>query len=342
MEQDDVWWWVGLVVCSACLLTSIVLFKSIIEKLRAMDAASTKSLLPFTRISALSSASLNVLCILFHCSSFLVCKNLPCGYNTYGAFVYFTTMNTYIISKLFLYSLFIGRLYNEFFKQLYAYSNAILYGLCFMMLLAWWMLIAVNVLVSLHYSQYVNNDESIDSMSTIAVIIFVCLDASLSVFTLILFVIPLCSRYGHKLKLSIIKYTVLSSIAILSSTVCGTLMVYRYYHRWYHPFVMRELVYLDILNSLKCIDCIISLLCIYFGFVSKETYIEYCGCIQNCFLRLLKTQGSNDANYEVYLMNQNRTKHEPGELCLSTSSEDELKTVIDNSITITTAVSSTD
>lgn len=46
---------------------------------------------------------------------------------------------------------------------------------------------------------------------------------------------------------------------------------------------------MDILTLLKCIDCVISLICIYFGFISKARYIFYCARCNDVCVMILKS-----------------------------------------------------
>ena len=288
MAQDK-FWTIRFIVSLSCLILSLPLLVSIMRSIdrtsmQSMSAKSMEPLLPFTKISARLSALLNVLCIAFYFATFPICIKHKCTDNAYGLFTYLSTANTYILS-------------NQFFKKIYSYSTSILYGLCTMMVLSFLVLILVNIWISTNSNAFL-----VKEADTAGIVLFVCLDFSLSVFTLIAFIVPLCTQYGSKMKLHIIKYIVLSTVAIISSTFCGILMIFRYNNNWIHPFGQTHVNFIDILNSCKCIDCLISLIVIYFGFVSKTKYAKYCGqCNRICLkLAMLKNASNKSSNINMY------------------------------------------
>eukprot|EP01083_Nonionella_stella_P012903 36414_1 len=285
----NIFWAVGFAATSICLIIALPLFFSIIRSLKSDDI-----LLPSTKTTAILSSVLNMLCIMFYFVSFPICMVRICGDNVWGYVTFLSITNTYILSKIFLYSLFIARVYSQFFKKLYPYSNKLLYCLRFMMFLALVTVILVNISYWYHFPAFMKYVDD----TTAGGIVLVFLDFGLSVFTLLLFVIPSCSVYGHAMKLKIMKLIVLSSIAILSSTFCGVGMVVRYYFHWYWVYdITFHIAYVDVLNTCKCMDCVMSLTCIYFGFVSKGMglYTKHCGKFNLCLVRLTRFNDTKES-----------------------------------------------
>eukprot|EP01083_Nonionella_stella_P120770 362195_1 len=344
-SSEHLFWCLGFGSTFICLLLSIPLLVGIIRNVDNL-------ILPFTKIAAVLSATLSVLCIAFYFSTFPICISIVCSDNFWGMFTYLSTMNSYMLSKMCLYSLFIARLYNDWFKKIYSYSIKILYSLLLMMLLALLTLAIVNALFIINFKRVKPKD--VDNTNTAAIIVFVCLDFTLSVFTLILFVIPLCSRYGNRLKLAVLKYICLSLVSIISSTFCGILMIIRFSNQWYHAFLSLEIQYLDVLNSASSLDCLISLISIYFGFILKETY--NCEKCCNCCLTLLRRRWNHHDNGllvfdEIYGIQGAQNLINPSDnlniheiLPIGGNENDTIQTtkINDQTITITTTVSSSD
>ena len=293
----DVYWLCGFFLSVVCVIIAFILFCLIIHtfywgKLFSMkNALTTKQQQNdyfITKLSATLSATFSLWCAALICASFPICTTYDCGYDFIGNFFYCVVLDTYVLSKISTYTLFIGRIYNDYYKMIYSYSNHILYLLLFMIFIVFITLITLNLASILNFQMH-----HVFIITIISVLLFTLFDFMLSVCTLFLFIRPLYlysndskqSPQSHQhMKDQVIKYVLLSIIAIISSLIYEISYSIRVFLGIYHSYSNKTNDELDVSSIFQMVDCVISMFCVYFGFVSgKITFDKYCNKCDLCF-----------------------------------------------------------
>lgn len=182
-----------------------------------------------------------------------------------------------------VYTLFIDRIYNDFFTKIYLYSTKILYLLLFMVIIVIITLIIFNVFSVLNFEL-----ESVNFISKISVIVFILMDIIFSGCTLFLFIKPIYSQTSKDqnkqyMKHKIVKYALLSTLAIISSLIYELSYAIRMFTGLYHSDSNTSNDFMDISSMLQISDCVVSMFCVYFGFVEKDIFDKWCNKCHSCF-----------------------------------------------------------
>eukprot|EP00483_Globobulimina_turgida_P010061 UN10080 len=106
--------------------------------------------------------------------------------------------------------------------------------------------------------------------------------------TLFLFLKPIYNQTNTNqnrqyLKHKIVKYALLSTLAIVSSLIYELSYAIRMFTALYHSDSNKANDYMDVSSCLQVIDCIISMFCIYFGFAQRDVFDKYCTKCHQCF-----------------------------------------------------------
>lgn len=203
-------------------------------------------------------------------SKYLVCSQWSCV-STGLQFMYqIPWWDSYIPAKIFLYLLFIFRLFNPHYRRIYQYPKyvqSVLRTLVFVLVTA---AIEFNIasaflIGGFKYPQYIDD---------ICTAVYSISDITISVVTFALFFRPLCQRrmISNQNDLFVIKkYGFLSTLQLIAaisyqSSVLGWL--------WLEATAASTIVFREfnyICSIIQMLDCLLLVICIYFGFARKQT-----------------------------------------------------------------------
>ena len=312
----DVFWVIGSLLALCLLLFSILTFTAILQHLFCVKADQNKT----SHIDPKVIKQCSILCCMFGLicsmagfSTFPICTTVECGYNTLGNAYFIINLISYISSKLCLYILFIHRLFNKYSAEIYQYSKCTKRSLeiAIIILAIAIILTSIFAIIIDHY----NNNDKVDGLDwsvIIAVVIYVLADFILSGFTLVLFFAPLWNmaklkkRNMNKQKLVAIiwKYGAISLTQTIISIFYGVSLIVRFVMGWYHTADTIGVSYLDMCVVIQLLDILITMLCIYVGFVRKETHESYCKICKDCCCTHFESCGC----FRSCMMNPNKPK----------------------------------
>ena len=310
-SAEDIFWFIGLFLGSLITCLSLFTYTLVIQHLYCVNEdpmiSRTKKIEPpFTKIYSTLSATFATLSVLLIFTTYPVCTQYFCGYNPLGNFYYDAVLDTYIAAKLFLYFLFIGRLFNPHYAKIYRYHRFIKVFLFIVMAIVILTTVVTNVGSFFNFKH-----QNINALIIVWVGIYVFADFILSGFTLVLFFKPLWTRKGLISQQSardnsasgpistvsttssmsvVLKYGIISSLQTITATLYGISLIVRFSFHWFHSTDSEGDSYLDICSLIQMMDMLITMICIYLGFAKKQTYQQYCeicerywiACCCNC------------------------------------------------------------
>ena len=291
----DVFWVIGSVLALCLLLFSIITFTAVLQHLFCVKPSKNKKY----HIDPKIIKRCSILCCLFGLicsmagfSTFPICTSFQCGYNSLGNAYFIINLNSYILSKLFLYILFIHRLFNKYSSEIYQYPKYIKTLLNITIIIIA-IAITLTTIFAIIIDHHYNNDkvDGFDLSVIIAVAIYVIADFLLSGFTLILFFAPLWNmakvkkQNKQKFVKIIWKYGGISLMQTIISMFYGISLIIRFRMGWYHTAQKIGVSYLDMCMVIQLFDILVTMLCIYIGFVKKETQKSYCRICGDSFYK---------------------------------------------------------
>eukprot|EP01083_Nonionella_stella_P017202 48086_1 len=268
-----------------------------------------KKLSKLIQITTISSINLSAISILFSFATFPVCSEYFCYENALGHFFLLTTTNSYILSKISVYIVFITRLHLSFHSSIYQYSNII-----FCVLFAFtFFVIVMLVIFDLNVLGYdIDGHNYIHSWIPVwSILTYASCDILLSLITLVLFVLPLSklviiqlesqndcyrmkpsdSQFSRHLSEQIeqndliqamTRYIHLGCFALLSSMMCGSILVFRFVVGLYGAYDVNGILFLDIVAMFCMVDNLISMWCIMLNFSFSHEYYRVLCCKKCC------------------------------------------------------------
>jgi len=321
-------WMIGFISGICILLASMFTFTLIIQHLHCIPVhpSTMHSKMEPENISTYSTLSscFATLCVILILSTYPVCTQWFCSYNLLGNAYNILVLDTYVLAKLFLYLIFIGRLFNPYYRRIYHYSQHIQYLLWTVLLIVVFTTTVWNIGSVLNFK-----DDALNEILTICSGVYVFADCLLSISTMILFFRPICRR--HRVKQDavssngirsimtsgqsavsspstasrsawsmsvVMKYGVISTLQMIASTVYGLSWMIRIFKGWYHVKGSRGDSYLDICSVIQMLDCLILMICIYLGFARKQTYQAFC---ETCELFCIRCCCSCCSGYDLEL-----------------------------------------
>ena len=93
---------------------------------------------------AFMSSIFATLCVLLAFSTYPVCTEWKCAYNTLGRIYHILILDTYILSKFPLHLLLIGRLFNPYYHRIYQYPQYVQYLLWMLLIILMITMVVVN------------------------------------------------------------------------------------------------------------------------------------------------------------------------------------------------------
>ena len=213
-----------------------------------------------------------------------ICPIWTCHY-ALGFILDFFFWDFYFLSKLFLYLMFIDRLFNPNYRSIYQYPKYNKYFL--------WMLLTVLVLIVITFNIYdgmlitriIEYPVYLDSVCGIA---YAIMDSILATFSMILFLGPICSNgFGSTAsevadRMLLKKYAIVSVLQLFVALLFNvTLLSVNILRVNQVPVNVRQsLVYID--HIIQMCDCLLLMICIYIGFARELTVcvlVVYVCCV---------------------------------------------------------------
>ena len=201
-------------------------------------------------------------------SMYLVCTCWICGESALGFVYNIFFWSFYSLAKIFLYLIFIGRLFNAHYARIYQYPIFIQYVL--------WMLLIVLVMdiapIDFTAGLLLGGLDYPDTIDYFCGVLYSVIDILISVFTTLLFFKPICWHGVRNTGSENVakRYCIISALQLIAAvsyqlTLMGGMYLYA---RHVSGIVVKE--YKDIIHVIQMLDCLLLIICIYAGFARKR------------------------------------------------------------------------
>ena len=207
---------------------------------------------------------------------FPVCSQWSCSENLLGNIYTILWWSSYCLSRLFLYLIFIKRLFNPLYVRIYCYPRYIEYSLWVLLIMETITIVAWNVtsgftLATIQYPQ---------SVDVICLAVYGITECTLSTSLTILFFRPICNKNAVSTaayKSLVGKYAAISALQMIIAVSAQLANLMAYYISVTGSGVSVETlrVYGDIKSIVQMLDCLLLIICIYFGFARQETVCTF-------------------------------------------------------------------
>ena len=227
------------------------------------------------------SVAFATLCAILTCSTYLVFTQWSC-LGASRSYIYgIPWWDSYIFCKIFLYLIFIERLFNPHYRRIYSYPTCFQYTLWMLLVVLFLTMIIDNIcdgvlLTNLDYPYAVSNINDA---------VYAIIDSAISIVTMILFFIPFCRQIrapviSNNLDVSVIKkYCILSLLQLIAALSFQLAMGARIYMDIVDVPISTVKKFNCIVAVIQILDCLLIIICIYFGFARKKTSRS---CVQIC------------------------------------------------------------
>ena len=217
------------------------------------------------------AVSFAALCCIIIASLFPICAEWKCHLTMLAWVCGVLRYSTYILAKIFLYRIFIARLFNPYYHNVYRYSKWIRFALWLLLIV-----LVINLVIFFIYSGFwMAGMKPQDSYLQINVLVHCLADITLSTLTLILFFHPLCRRgrvnSSDKRKSILMKYGIISALQFAAAITYQINVLMGCYLREESSLIDGFLIFIDIRNFIQMIDCLLLVICVHSGFARKQT-----------------------------------------------------------------------
>ena len=192
-----------------------------------------------------------------------------------GLILSYILWESYTLTKLFLHLIFIGRLSNPHYRRIYQYRSYVLYFQ--------WMLLFVLIMAMIGYNAdyilWFAGVDLPDPMNDCTLAIYLVTDSILCISTTILFFRPICRRLNKVAKLheSVVqKYGIISALQLMAAVSFQMSFISGLYIAQNVKSTDYLHAYYDICDVIQMMDCLLLMICIYFGFARKEIGTSSC------------------------------------------------------------------
>ena len=281
-NSEDIIWTIGFFVGLCISVISLFTFTLIIQHLHCIPESSFAADLhpriepEHAKAYSTLSVTFATLSVIATLSAYILCTQWPDWYSALARTAFILVLDSYVLSKLFLYLLFIGRLVNPYYQRIYQYPNYIRYLLwmLFCGLLA--SLIGFNIGWALMVSGIVTKE----STDAIWLGIYAVTDSVLSIATMILFFRPICigiqptdhHQTSTDSDMSVVMtYGTMSALQLFAALSYEMSLLGRVYLASINAPRSVWDPYLNICSVISMLDCLLVMICIYFGFARKRT-----------------------------------------------------------------------
>ena len=282
-DEEDIIWTIcflfGLCIVGLTILFFVLIIQHIHAIPKSWSAADlhAKPKSRYVRKNATLSITFATLCVILTFSIYPVCTQWLCEFQGLGNAFYIVHFDSYILSKLFLYLLFIGHLFDPNYRRIniYRYSKSIQYLFYMLLIVMVITMIVSNMGSALSFTK-VGLSEVVDVYSGM----FIVADCIVSISTLVLLSYPICcaQNVSNQSVLEIpsqrsivMKYCIISAVQLSVSTVWRITFVIRIFTKWFLTDNVAGHSFWHICSFIQMVDCFILILCIYFGFGRRQT-----------------------------------------------------------------------
>lgn len=174
--------------------------------------------------------------------------------------------------------IFIGRLFNPHFLQIYQYSPFVQYLL--------WTLLTIFMIAMIVYSVdfglFIQGIDYPDFIDDAILSLHLIADCILCVVTMILFFRPICGRRNEtpkspRIDMSVLcQYGIISALQLVSAISFQMSVLVGMYLGNIHAAIDVLSMYRDICGVIQMIDCLLLMVCIYLGFARREIETSSC------------------------------------------------------------------
>ena len=279
MHSNDEVATIGIICFVGGVLTiciSIFIFLRVIQHLYCIPHSNSTFEPRHIKIYSVLSVISALISIIVTFSSFPVCAQWSCDHSELMWLYLILLWTFYIPAKVFLYLIFISRLFNPHYHLIYQYPKWIKYFLRIMLTI-----LVLDVLVG--YIEYgllwagVEDSNSLQPIGTLTNIVYGLTDGLLSIFTMSLFFIPLCCMRSAKIPSSATniymraakRYCFISLLQLISTlSFQVSFMISMYLSAINASNRVWDEYYCEI-RIIQMLDCMLLIFCIYFGFRRK-------------------------------------------------------------------------
>ena len=276
-EADIIWRFCLFIAWCILLITIWIFILSIqhlfcIRKSTSFPDINSKTRQRQMRTYSTLAITFATLSIVVSFSKYLVCTAWSCAWQTQLSWMYiFLWWDFYVLAKLFLYFIFVCRLFHPLYRRICSYSRHIQYFL--------WMLLLVLVLSAtvsnIDYGLYMLGREPPRALDSVCTAVYAITDCTLSIIMMILFFRPLCrgnEMNSNNADVSVLqKYGILSSLQLFAALSFQISFVGESFVYMIVSTMVEVQEYNHIINIIQMIDCLLLMFCIYFGFARKYT-----------------------------------------------------------------------
>lgn len=265
---------IGLMVIAFCSFARIILHLHCIPN----PDANSEIAPVHTKVYSTISATFATLNVLVGFSAYVICAELSCWAN--GLQWAFTILfwDSYIMSKILLYLIFIDRLFNPYYRQIYQYPKITQYFLKILLII----LTVVMLEITLDYALLSAGIPYPDSIDIISTAVYLITDFIMSVSTVILFFRPICCRYPRNsnsvslnssdVDMSVVKkYGIISALQLIAAVSYQAMIVFNIYLSVTKAATRVQMGFSDISSLIRMLDGLLVMICIEFGFTRKQT-----------------------------------------------------------------------
>lgn len=213
------------------------------------------------------------ICVAVTFSIDLICSKWSCWYTVLGWTYSILLWDSYILSKFFLYLIFIGRLFNPYYQRMYQYPKWVQYTL--------WMLLFIIIINMIIF----NVDDALAfggiqfpvSVRSICFLVYLIADFLLSVSTTILFFRPICRNCCIRKKNSLSDMSVVKKYGFVSTLQLIAALSFQFsylvadYLFTFNIPKSTTSAYGYVLRVIQMVDCLLLMICIHLGFARKQT-----------------------------------------------------------------------
>ena len=271
-NERDIIWEICFIICLCTCCIIICIYFRTMQSLYCIPRPAYSSTFEPRHIKIYSTTTITfaTLSALVYFSVYPICTQWDCLTNLrLGYILSMAFQDTYALSKLFLYLIFIGRLFNPHYYRIHQYPMYIKYLLYILLIILMMALVAYNIDLGLLMNG-VNVPMFVDNVS---VAVYCITDISIAALCMLLFFRPICCRNARNFNVHISvakKYCFISSLQLISAVS--------------FQLTLLSLIYLDvrgvsdnvilkydyIIRIIQQWDCLLLTICVYVGFVRKS------------------------------------------------------------------------
>ena len=274
-RESDITWMFCFICGALILCATLYNFIVIIQHLHCIPETSAAEITPKRNINHVKTYStlstcFATLCVITTFNMYSLCLQFQCWFTVLGITNSILFWNSFILSKTFLYLLFVGRLFNRNYRRIYQYSKHIQYFLWTLLVILLIIMVIFDVGLVLEFKGI----KEADSIVNIWYAVYGITECTLATVTTVLFFRPLCTprirRNSLKNMSVVMKFGIISGVQFIAALCYGMSFLGRIYLQSNptDPSVWSS--YLDICRILQMLDCYLLMICIYIGFARQQ------------------------------------------------------------------------